>query len=840
MSGSDDNSNMNTPGDVTNDSTDNGDANIGDNTGHRSPPSIPSQEDTHSRSHSEDDTTDAMRNLTVEEGRQILNRARDSLRQFTQATGITPDPITSITLPPATLSVGSGASAITTTVPSNTNTTPSSAFMPNRQNHWPPMRPILLRDNTPEQLRISNRPQPGFFSQLVADRRRERAQDEAALNALLSEINNVLTNEHRHFSPDYLADLLTRIADQDEEDSVKANMLAIAFTMIEGKMNTLHNSVGASSNFKPRKSQEYDFGSSRQKSKDKPRNPELIPTWNRDDEWDVEDALRQRSKSAEPIPPNIPSTSYVPTLRNNSSSVKSKTVKELEDRMQEYVSQIAFREQTMRLPNATQSMKELCAADIRRYKSKIEDLSTQLQEINVVMDDRYLDLPCPPDRPDSGQDTSKLMKLALKFTNPERVIRTVISNAIVLQLSHKEIKNVLSHCLPDPAWDTFTTNRAMPLKSLLHLLADTYFERDTQFAKTTKIQSFAFKQGETIRQGLARLDTLISQTEAFYPLDQRVGRRANLKYNILMAVLPPEVKKELRLNEYRAAKSGTYYETSTMLIDAEDIMAASNKDCVPIHYNPIMLANAVEVNASVATKRPRYDDGTQSKRNPDAMDFQSKGSLDQGNRLKAKAVKRNINQPKPKGAKANKNYQEHLKRIKQQQQEQQDKQQREQQYFDMQKSNWKSFNQQYGQQTAGRRPMQYNKARNNKKYNNNNNNKRNNNNNYNYSNNKGYYSKQTYGGSNSGMANMPVKTVTGYDPRNNKTVVWQSYEKPTGSYGYNYPRSYTYQRVNAATVATPAEAMYAPIEQEPPQQLVLQQQPLEQPPQHTNQPQLLN
>jgi len=91
----------------------------------------------------------------------------------------------------------------------------------------------------------------------------------------------------------------------------------------------------------------------------------------------------------------------------------------------------------MRPPNMTHAMKDLCKNDIKRFTEKTASLTAKLQEVNLVMDDRYLDLTCPPDVPFTHQDTSSLQKLALKFTDPERVIRTAVTNATNMRLSHR-------------------------------------------------------------------------------------------------------------------------------------------------------------------------------------------------------------------------------------------------------------------------------------------------------------------------------------------------------------------------------------------------------------------
>jgi len=330
------------------------------------------------------------------------------------------------------------------------------------------------------------------------------------------------------------------------------------------------------------------------------------------------------------------------------------------------------------------------------------------------------------------------------------------------------------------------------------------------------INSFAFLPKETIRQGLARLDSLISQTEAFYPIDQRVGRRANLKYQILMACLPDDIKVEIRLNELRAAKAGNYYTTDSILIDAEDLMAARKREFYPRSTQPIHLVNALEVNSTYPTKRPRLDENEDKMKGSNPMDYQSNPGNPQKRGYGDRRPKQGNQQNSGKNNERKKNFQQFKQRIQQHQQQkfgnrsQQQQQQQQQQYQQQQQPKQQ---QNFSRQNYSNTPRQYKNQnyrsnQSGRNYQRQNRNFGRSNNRYNqgrYYNNFNNYNKSR---------DLPFKAFWGYDPRTNKHVCAHTYDSNVIQPSNKGRKDYNYPRVNTVDVQQNPCCCNAHIKQE--------------------------
>jgi len=306
----------------------------------------------------------------------------------------------------------------------------------------------------------------------------------------------------------------------------------------------------------------------------------------------------------------------------NSHAEHNKRLKELKAQLHDYITQLSFREQMLQEPTLTGKLKSLARSDISVYKKKIEGLSKKIRNMTHIIDDRSTDLTLPNDGPDSDYDLHKIRKLVASFTNTERILRIIVQEAKAHKLSHSQIKELLRLTLPEAAYDTFHANIDYPLKVIFKLLSDQFIDHTTPFAKINDLTTFKFKPKETIRSGLVRLDTLISTTNSLFPPNERVGRRANLKQDVLLGCIPDDVRGKLELNKVKALRQGRFYSLDEMLDDCEDHLTSLRLPLIPT--KTVVHLQSLQVNNAPAPSKKRRFNG---KPKPQANSTQSGQSL---------------------------------------------------------------------------------------------------------------------------------------------------------------------------------------------------------------------
>jgi len=289
----------------------------------------------------------------------------------------------------------------------------------------------------------------------------------------------------------------------------------------------------------------------------------------------------------------------------NSHAEHNKRLKELKAQLADYTSQLSFREQMLQEPKLSARLKSLARSDMDSFHKKIEALSKKIRNMTHIIDDRTTELTIPRDVPDSGYDLFQIRKLVSKFTNVERILRIIVQQAHAHKLSHYEIKELLRMTLPDAAYDTFHANIDYPLKVIFKLLSDQFIDRSSAFSKINDLSSFKFKPKETIRAGLVRLDTLISETNSLFPPNERVGRRANLKKEVLLACVPKEVRGKIELGKVKALRQGRFYSFDEMLEDCEDQLTSLGLPLNPSNTNVPLQGGTVTVSATSQSRVKR-------------------------------------------------------------------------------------------------------------------------------------------------------------------------------------------------------------------------------------------
>jgi len=291
----------------------------------------------------------------------------------------------------------------------------------------------------------------------------------------------------------------------------------------------------------------------------------------------------------------------------SSATMRNPRLQDLTSELKETLDQITLRETLKSLPGASASIKRHLDQDIANLTSRLESTSEAVKDITQIIDDRTKELPVPKDYSHSGADLYKIRKLLQGIKNTERILRLVAKEADTFRLSHEEVKELLALSLPDEPYKTFEANKDYPLAVIYKLLSDQFIDQTSPYVKVSDIDSFSFHPKETLRAGLVRLDTLISETNSLFPLDERVGRRARLKQETLFRAIPDKVRDKLELNKVRALRRGTFYQFEDMLDDAEDILTSMRMPLMPSKNSTVSLKNIQVNNAGLPKKRKMFD-----------------------------------------------------------------------------------------------------------------------------------------------------------------------------------------------------------------------------------------
>jgi len=287
----------------------------------------------------------------------------------------------------------------------------------------------------------------------------------------------------------------------------------------------------------------------------------------------------------------------------SSATLRNPHLQDLQRQLSDLLDQVTWRSTLKAMPGTSDTIKTSLDRDISFLKAKMSHTSEEVKDITQIIDDRSKELPVPRDYPHSGADLYRIRKLLTGIKNTERILRLVAKEADTFRLSHEEVKELLALTLPDEPYKTFDANKDYPLAVIYKLLSDQFLDQTSPYAKVSDIDTFSFYHKETLRAGLVRLDTLISETNSLFPVDERVGRRARLKQEILFKAIPDKVRDKLELNKVRALRRGTFYQFEDMLDDAEDILTSMRLPLVPSKNATLSLKNVQVNNASAPKKR---------------------------------------------------------------------------------------------------------------------------------------------------------------------------------------------------------------------------------------------
>ena len=228
----------------------------------------------------------------------------------------------------------------------------------------------------------------------------------------------------------------------------------------------------------------------------------------------------------------------------------------------------AFRLTVRGSPNRTDPEMQRVLGDyedrVISVATEIGEYSRKISQIQRLRNSFKNNIPLPAlSRVSTGGLDHESLKIAVpKTTEDPNSLQVTLHKlnkyATANLLTEDEYRQALHQVLQGKHYDTFHACRDKLLEDSLQVLCDTFVTGNSLPEKNLKLQTFVREPGATIRQTMARLETLLDETEDMAPAGHAASRKREHMISTLKKLASPSAVKVLCEKEQVGIRSGQH------------------------------------------------------------------------------------------------------------------------------------------------------------------------------------------------------------------------------------------------------------------------------------------